>query len=235
MNHDCRPNAEYRYEGGSGRGGTGTLAQSVRAARDIAPGEEITLSYIDPLLPGGRAARMARLRQNWGFECSCPLCSLEPARAEESDRRIAQIAEIKDELAVWPGDDNDDGDDDDEEEKQQQQEEEEEEEGDGRAAASPPLHGRAGKTGKACPAMAELLVSLYEMERLWGMMHEAYMLAALEYNGAGDVWMAVKYARLALEWGIPMLGEADEDLEEMKELASDPQRHWSWRRRVGLK
>ncbi|KAL2181341.1 uncharacterized protein P884DRAFT_188573, partial [Thermothelomyces heterothallicus CBS 202.75] len=186
MNHDCRPNAEYRYEGGGGGRGAGSLAQSVRAARDIAPGEEITLSYIDPLLPGGRAARVDRLRRNWGFACACPLCSLDRARSEESDRRIAQIAEIKDELA----------------------------------------------TGKACPAMADLLVALYEMERLWGLMYEAYMLAALEYNGAGDPWTAVKYARLALEWGIPMLEEADEDLEDMRELASDPQRHWSWRRRA---
>ncbi|KAL2164165.1 hypothetical protein VTH06DRAFT_3379 [Thermothelomyces fergusii] len=226
MNHDCRPNAEYRYEGGGGNGrGQGSLTQSVRAARDIAPGEEITLSYIDPLLPGGREARVARLRRNWGFECACPLCALDRARSEESDRRIAQIAEIKDELAVWPGDD---------EEGANGEGGGEGGGGNGEAAgpsASPPRQGRAGKNGRACPAMAELLVALYEMERLWGMMHEAYVLAALEYNGAGDPWTAVKYARLALEWGIPMVGEADEDLEDMKELASDPQRHWSWRRR----
>ncbi|KAL2188368.1 SET domain-containing protein [Thermothelomyces heterothallicus CBS 203.75] len=238
MNHDCRPNAEYRYEGGGGGRGAGSLAQSVRAARDIAPGEEITLSYIDPLLPGGRAARVDRLRRNWGFACACPLCSLDRARSEESDRRIAQIAEIKDELAVWPGDDGDDGgDDDDDDNHDDGGNEEEDEEGGGKGGtagrpSSPPLRGRTGKTGKACPAMADLLVALYEMERLWGLMYEAYMLAALEYNGAGDPWTAVKYARLALEWGIPMLEEADEDLEDMRELASDPQRHWSWRRRA---
>jgi hypothetical protein len=92
MNHDCRPNAEYRYN-------DERLAQYIHAARDIAPGEEITLSYINSLMI--RSLRMARLRKNWGFECSCPVCSLDEARARESDARIEQIGEIKRELEVW--------------------------------------------------------------------------------------------------------------------------------------
>ncbi|KAL2200994.1 hypothetical protein P885DRAFT_65297 [Corynascus similis CBS 632.67] len=225
MNHDCRPNAEYRWEGSAEQ----RLAQSVRAARDISPGEEITLSYIDPLLSGGRAARVARLRRNWGFECACPLCTLEPAaRADESDRRIAQIADIKGELAVWEVEDSDNNDDDDDdgEEGELQKGGQEVKEREGKVL------GTKGRTGKACPALAELLIALYELERLWGMMHEAYMLAALEYSGVGDAWTAIKYARLGLEYGFPMLGERDEDVQDMMELAEDPWRHWSWKRRV---
>ncbi|KAJ4304129.1 hypothetical protein N0V88_001739 [Collariella sp. IMI 366227] len=152
MNHDCRPNAEYRYE-------HPTFSQSVRAARDIFPGEELTLSYINPLM--SRAERMAKL-ETWGFRCTCPLCSLDGARAEESDARIEQIGRVKKELRDW------------------------------------------SKGSRACPEMAELLVGLYEMERLWGVMYEAYMLAALEFSASGDAWTAVKYARLGVEWGIPM-------------------------------
>ncbi|KAG7290875.1 hypothetical protein NEMBOFW57_000880 [Staphylotrichum longicolle] len=183
MNHDCRPNAEYRFD-------HPTLSQSIHAARDIAPGEELTLSYINPLL--SRAQRLAKLQRNWGFACGCPLCTVDDARARESDARIAQIAKLREELRDW---------------------------------------GR-GERSRACPEMAELLVGLYEMERLWGTMHEAYTLAALEYNAAGDPWTAVKYARMGVEWGIPMLGEGDEDVRELRRLAEDPWEHWSWERRL---
>ncbi|KAL2133583.1 hypothetical protein VTI74DRAFT_2147 [Chaetomium olivicolor] len=180
MNHDCRPNAEYHYD-------HATLSQSIHATRDIFPGEELTLSYINPLM--SRSARMAKLR-TWGFECTCPLCSLDEARAEESDARIEQIGKVRKELRDW------------------------------------------SKGSRACPEMAELLVSLYEMERLWGIVHEAYTLAALEFNAWGDPWTAVKYARLGVEWGIPMVGEDDEDMGELRRLAEDPWGHWSWLRRV---
>jgi hypothetical protein len=39
MNHDCRPNTDYIFD-------SETLTQSIRATRDIAPGEELTLTYI---------------------------------------------------------------------------------------------------------------------------------------------------------------------------------------------
>ncbi|KAK4106039.1 SET domain-containing protein [Parathielavia hyrcaniae] len=189
LNHDCRPNAEYRFD-------YGALAQHVVAARDIYPGEEITLSYIDGLQV--RSERVGRLRKNWGFECSCALCGLGgTARGVEADERAELILRVRGELRDWKG------------------------------------RGRGkGKGSRACPEMAELLVSLYETERLWGEVHEAYSLAALEYNAVGEPWLAVKYARLAVEYGIPMLGEEDEDLGELRRLAEDPWSHWSWERMV---
>ncbi|KAK4239850.1 hypothetical protein C8A03DRAFT_32043 [Achaetomium macrosporum] len=180
FNHDCRPNADYVF---SHR----TLAQYIYAARDIAPGEELTISYINPLM--SRAERQGRLKQ-WGFECACPLCTLDGARREESDKRIETIKKLHEELRNW------------------------------------------GRESRACPEMAELLVGLYQMERLDTIMYEAYMFAALEYNAAGDPWMAVKYARLAVEWGIPMAGPEDEDMGDLRELAENPWGHWSWLKRV---
>lgn len=191
MNHDCRPNAEYRYS-------PSHLAQYITAARDIAAGEEVAISYINPVMV--RERRVGRLRKNWGFECGCKLCGLEGGRLGEADRRVERIGEVRRELEVWP------------------------EEGDGEELR--------GRTGKAGPGMGELLVGLYEMEGLWGVVHEAYAMAALEWSGVGDAARAERWARLALEWGVPMLGEEDEEVEELRGLAGDPERHWSWRRRL---
>jgi hypothetical protein len=186
MNHDCRPNTDFAFD-------YGTLSQFIHATRDISPGEELTLSYINPLMT--HSQRTTKLKRNWGFNCSCPLCELSnsnSARGAESDSRINTILKMRDELRDWT----------------------------------------EGRSSRACPEMAELLVSLYEMERLWGLMHEAYALAALEWNAAGEPWTAVKFARLAVEWGIPHLGEGDGDIRELRKLAEDPWGHWSWEKRV---
>ncbi len=50
MNHDCRPNADYYFD-------YETMTQFIHASRDIAPGEELTLTYHQPLL-----SRRERLR-----------------------------------------------------------------------------------------------------------------------------------------------------------------------------
>jgi hypothetical protein len=84
------------------------------------------------------------------------------------------------------------------------------------------------KDSVATPAMAELLVSLYQQERLYGPISEPYTFAALEYNGIGDVWTAQKYARLAVEAGILYAGAWDKDVKNMKLLLRDPQAHWSY-------
>lgn len=85
-----------------------------------------------------------------------------------------------------------------------------------------------GPDSQATPAMGDLLVSLYEQERLWNIMHEAYTFAAIEYNGAGEPWTATKYARLAIQRGLLSGGPQDHDVLEMKALARDPWSHWSW-------
>jgi len=39
LNHDCRPNCDYYFD-------HDTLTHTVRATRDIHPGEELTITYI---------------------------------------------------------------------------------------------------------------------------------------------------------------------------------------------
>lgn len=80
----------------------------------------------------------------------------------------------------------------------------------------------------ATPSLAELMVSLYQQERLWSTMQEAYTYAAVEYNGAGEPWIAIKYARLAIQHGLAAAGPNDSDVIEMKSLVADPWEHWSW-------
>ncbi|KAL2270348.1 hypothetical protein VTJ83DRAFT_2532 [Remersonia thermophila] len=184
INHDCRPNAEYLFLGPS------TLAQAIHAARDIYPGEEISVSYLNPLQT--RAKRAARMRETWGFDCACQACSLRGRLARESDERVEAIGWLHGELSEWSG-------------------------------------SRAERSERDDLAMAELLVALYELERLWCLVHEGYVLAALAHNAAGSAWDAMRYARRALDWGVPMVGEEDEDMKEMAKLVESPWGHWSWR------
>lgn len=83
-------------------------------------------------------------------------------------------------------------------------------------------------SSSATPQMADLMVSLYEQERLSGSIYEAYTFAAIEWNGAGEPWQAVRYARLAIEAGLASAGPKDRDVKEMIRLADNPWAHWSW-------
>ena len=67
---------------------------AVKAYRDIAPGEELSISYITLGQPSAqRKAALAR----WGFTCSCPLCSLTGDAKKHSDilRQLIHQAESK--------------------------------------------------------------------------------------------------------------------------------------------
>ncbi|KAL1875236.1 SET domain-containing protein 5 [Diaporthe australafricana] len=177
FNHDCRPNADYYFD-------PETLAQHIHATRPIQIGEEISLTYMDPIRT--RAKRLEKLQSVWGFKCGCALCRQRPEMAAASDARIRQIKRVRKQLENYePG-------------------------------------------SAATPQMAELMVSLYEQERLSGSIYEAYTFAAIEYNGAGDPSTAVRYARLAIEAGLASAGPRDRDVAEMTRLAEDPWSHWSW-------
>lgn len=71
--HSCRPNAEATFPHNDH-----TL--SLVALRDIRPGEEITVSYIDECsLSRSRHSRIKILRENHLFTCACPRCEEEAA------------------------------------------------------------------------------------------------------------------------------------------------------------
>ncbi|RYP10565.1 hypothetical protein DL765_008069 [Monosporascus sp. GIB2] len=83
FNHDCRPNVHYRI--------TNTTHMTI-AARDISPGEELSISYTGPMLPWHE--RRLLLNNTWGFNCACSHCSMSADEAAASDARLSTIAQL---------------------------------------------------------------------------------------------------------------------------------------------
>ncbi|KAF2719433.1 SET domain-containing protein [Polychaeton citri CBS 116435] len=89
INHSCMPNAHVcfydpntvKYEDGKGR-------MIIHALRDIAPGEEVVISYFSILLP--KEVRQERARK-WSFECLCPACTDEISRDEDIRSSISEF------------------------------------------------------------------------------------------------------------------------------------------------
>ncbi|KAK5988286.1 SET domain-containing 5-like protein [Cladobotryum mycophilum] len=91
LNHACRPNCYYLFD-------RETLTHSVYTIRDVQPGEELSISYIDPVAT--YAERQEEIR-NWGFNCSCFACMLPVEAREISDDRIRLIHHYTKELEDW--------------------------------------------------------------------------------------------------------------------------------------
>ncbi|KAI1474274.1 SET domain-containing protein [Daldinia eschscholtzii] len=83
FNHDCRPNIHYRIS---------NMTHTTVAARDIEPGQELSISYIELML--SREERRSRLRK-WGFECTCSHCSMSDEEVAASDARLKKIEELE--------------------------------------------------------------------------------------------------------------------------------------------
>ncbi|WIA18501.1 hypothetical protein OEZ85_009954 [Tetradesmus obliquus] len=75
INHACCPNAHALLIGDR---------LVVRAAEDIAAGQQVTLSYLGPQLFAPAAVRQEELRQQWGFDCGCARCKAEARYAGSS-------------------------------------------------------------------------------------------------------------------------------------------------------
>ncbi|KAK3346379.1 hypothetical protein B0T25DRAFT_278032 [Lasiosphaeria hispida] len=89
LNHDCSPNLGYYFD-------SATLSHKVYAVKDIFPGEELTVSYVDVLHPS--STRTTLLHKTWSFTCTCARCTAEPHLLAESDARVAQINQLRREL-----------------------------------------------------------------------------------------------------------------------------------------
>ncbi|XP_068609578.1 N-lysine methyltransferase SMYD2-like [Brachionichthys hirsutus] len=63
INHSCLPSVIVTYDGTSAE---------VRAVQDMKPGDELLISYIDPLYP--TEDRNNRLRESYYFTCGCQEC-----------------------------------------------------------------------------------------------------------------------------------------------------------------
>jgi len=86
INHSCRPCLNHTY----------TEAQS-QALFVVEPmvkqGEQLTIAYISQ--PGTREQRRERLRDAFGFDCACALCSLEGAALRQSDVRQRRMVDLE--------------------------------------------------------------------------------------------------------------------------------------------
>lgn len=94
-NHDCTPNAHYVFS-------PATFAGEFRAIRNIAAGEEITITYTSLCAPS--AERCAFLATTRFFDCRCATCALPAAQLRVSDARRMCIREmlVKIEEARFP-------------------------------------------------------------------------------------------------------------------------------------
>lgn len=85
---------------------------------------------------------------------------------------------------------------------------------------------------KASTEAAMALVALLQQERLHAWLSGAYTMAALAFSGVGEKWNTIRYARVAIEVGMLDNGFDDEDVVVMRELAKEPEKHWSWLQKV---
>lgn len=84
INHSCIPNAHNNWN-------PEAQHETIHALRDILAGEEIMISY-DMSLPS--TARWAKLKDSFGFQCRCELCTLPAGEIDLSDARRLQIADL---------------------------------------------------------------------------------------------------------------------------------------------
>lgn len=87
INHSCKPNSYYNFYDGT---------MNVFAAREIEPNEELTISYLDDFQT--KEERQKHLRDNYGFECHCELCSRNTSDSREAEREAnrAKLGEMFD-------------------------------------------------------------------------------------------------------------------------------------------
>ena len=84
INHSCLPNAHHSWN-------SATHCETIHAIRCIEPGEEITIAYDRT---GPSKSRQAFLKDEFGFDCNCTLCSLPLSDLQISDARRVQIHDL---------------------------------------------------------------------------------------------------------------------------------------------
>ena len=84
INHSCRPNAQHAWNDKQQK-------MLVHAVRDIAAGDEFTLSYI---AGGPSNVRKSNIKTYFGFDCACELCSLPAAEQKVSDQHLEKAQQL---------------------------------------------------------------------------------------------------------------------------------------------
>ncbi|KAF3354190.1 hypothetical protein VdG1_07655 [Verticillium dahliae VDG1] len=85
VNHACKPNSFMRFSKRS-------FGATIVAFRDIHPGEEITISYAPfGLTHSQRQSTLA----DWGFKCTCEMCTAAPDVIAASDARRSKVEDLQ--------------------------------------------------------------------------------------------------------------------------------------------
>lgn len=84
INHSCLPNSHNNWNSQAEH-------ETIHAIRPIKAGEEITIPYDHG---GPSAARQPFLKQTFGFDCQCTICTLPPAKLRDSDARRLLIQKL---------------------------------------------------------------------------------------------------------------------------------------------
>jgi len=93
INHSCDPNVQHSWN---------SLLQRevIYAIKNIAKGDQIVTSYIDPLRDPSKSARQNRLSEDYKFVCDCPKCSLKETQLNDDDERSRELKALYDEIPV---------------------------------------------------------------------------------------------------------------------------------------
>jgi hypothetical protein len=86
INHACSPNAHARFI-------PRTLLMEIKALRDIAVGEEISISYGKIELK--HAERQRLYKDGWNFKCTCSMCTASKYEIAGSDQRRARFSQLR--------------------------------------------------------------------------------------------------------------------------------------------
>ncbi|KAG5793906.1 hypothetical protein H9Q69_007023 [Fusarium xylarioides] len=84
INHSCLPNSHNNWNSEAGH-------ETIHAIRPIKAGEEITIFYGEG---GPSNVRRPMLKNSFGFDCACSLCSLPPLQLEASDDHRVRIQQL---------------------------------------------------------------------------------------------------------------------------------------------
>ncbi|TIA69253.1 hypothetical protein E3P91_03707 [Wallemia ichthyophaga] len=92
INHSCLPTCAQAMD-------WSTLRMEVYAMRDIPRGGEVTIEYLPGLVAMSSEPRKRKLKDTFGFECKCGLCSASLHTLHQSDSRRAELADASLSLA----------------------------------------------------------------------------------------------------------------------------------------
>ncbi|MEW5300525.1 MAG: hypothetical protein WDW36_003454 [Sanguina aurantia] len=90
LNHSCLPNCSHFWHGHLG-------ARTIHASRDVACGEELTLSYISHHITEW-GDRQAELEEVYNFTCACEACKLTGPARELSNKRRTTVDSLVDSM-----------------------------------------------------------------------------------------------------------------------------------------